>query len=299
MRPIGVLVPPPGLDGLAAAFAYETTGRELVAALKFRHRRAGLPWVGRVLATLLERLDARPAAITWAPTTTANRRRRGYDQAKLLAAALGAEVATPPRATLVRIGDATQTGRPRRDRLVGPRFDAIAPSPRAVVVVDDVLTTGATLVAAARTLRSAGATWVVGITLAATPHPALKSPAGPADRIDEAGPSKENPGGTSGGPRGGKGGSTVQPTEIQVQRSLHALQGDGFGTDHGATATLVDVASTQAEVPVGLVDLLVEVPAVRLERVADARMRLVAGEQPTDDDLAGRMVGRLVCDRLR
>jgi hypothetical protein len=33
--------------------------------------------------------------------------------------------------------------------------------------------------------------------------------------------------------------------------------------------------------------------------MADAKMRLVGGRQPTDDDLARRLVGRLVCDRLR
>jgi hypothetical protein len=133
--------------------------------------------------------------------------------------------------------------------------------------------------------------------LAATPHPTLKSPAAPADRIDEAGASKENAGDAAIGAPGGKGGSTVQPTEIQVQRSLRALEVEVGLDGDGGTATLVGTGST--DVPTGLVDLLVDVPAVRLERVADARMRLVSGQQPTAADLAGRMVGRLVCDRLR
>lgn len=85
----------------------------------------------------------------------------------------------------------------------------------------------------------------------------------------------------------------MQPTEIQVQRSLHALQESSapFGHD--------DPFLDLSELPIGLVDRLVDIPTVRVERVIDARMRMVAGEHPSDDDLAGRMVGRLVCDRLR
>ena len=40
-------------------------------------------------------------------------------------------------------------------------------------------------------------------------------------------------------------------------------------------------------------------PAIRDDRMAEARQRLEAGEQPSAEDLAQRMVGRLVCDRLR
>ncbi len=85
----------------------------------------------------------------------------------------------------------------------------------------------------------------------------------------------------------------MQVTELQVQRSLQAL------TDHAS-----DDADPLAEpgsggVPEGLVERLAEAPAVRDDRLAEARERLETGDRPTADDLAGRMVGRLVCDRLR
>jgi len=85
----------------------------------------------------------------------------------------------------------------------------------------------------------------------------------------------------------------MQVTELQVQRSLHALSLRSSdpaepGPDHGTDA-----------VPAGLVERLAEAPAVRHDRLAEATERLHTGAQPTSEDLAGRMVGRLVCDRLR
>jgi hypothetical protein len=86
----------------------------------------------------------------------------------------------------------------------------------------------------------------------------------------------------------------VQPTEIQVQRCLQVLErSDADGLPAPDSDVLAD------EVPLGLVELLADAPAIRLERMADARMRMVAGDQPTDDDLAARLVGRMVCDRIR
>jgi hypothetical protein len=84
----------------------------------------------------------------------------------------------------------------------------------------------------------------------------------------------------------------MQVTEIQVQRSLEALQAvRAKGGEHGSPES--------DEVPEGLLDLLEAAPPIRLDRMADAKMRLAAGCQPSDDDLAARLVGRLVCDRLR
>lgn len=83
----------------------------------------------------------------------------------------------------------------------------------------------------------------------------------------------------------------MQPTEIQVQRSLQALEA-------GGQSDPVEPYDGEA-VPDGLVEFLADSSGMRLERMADARMRLASGTQPTADDLAERMVGRLVCDRLR
>ena len=84
----------------------------------------------------------------------------------------------------------------------------------------------------------------------------------------------------------------MQPTDHQVERSLEALRHDEWGPDARA-------AAPDADVPEGLLALLDSSPSVRLDRMVDAKMRLAGGRGPSDDDLARRLVGRLVCDRLR
>ncbi|HEX5375455.1 MAG TPA: phosphoribosyltransferase family protein, partial [Solirubrobacterales bacterium] len=71
----------------------------------------------------------------------------------------------PLAACLRRSGGGRQVGRRRADRLGHPpQVHVRGEVPRSVLLVDDVLTTGATLSACARALRSAGAVRVVAIT---------------------------------------------------------------------------------------------------------------------------------------
>jgi hypothetical protein len=110
--------------------------------------------------------------LTWAPTGAARRRRRGYDQAELLARAVGRRLGVRARRLLVRVGDhAAQTGRSRQQRLVGPTFVAIGRVPHRVLVIDDVVTTGATFAAARTALLVGGAHRVHCLAAAATPPP--------------------------------------------------------------------------------------------------------------------------------
>lgn len=84
----------------------------------------------------------------------------------------------------------------------------------------------------------------------------------------------------------------MQPTQTQVDRSLEALLGHAGKAESGSPEAV-------AEVPAELHATLAATPEVRVERLEQARRRLAEGLKPTDEDLAGRMVGRLVCDRLR
>ena len=165
--------PPPGLDWWAAPFAYEGAVREALARVKYRNARSALPalgaaLVGRVGAELPEPVDV----VTWTPTTAARRRARAFDQAEHLARAVARCLSVPARACLVRQAGPSQTGRSAEARRLGPAFCS-GPFPvagRRVLVVDDVATTGATLAAAARVLRSGGAAWVGAATVARTPR---------------------------------------------------------------------------------------------------------------------------------
>ncbi|MPY95505.1 MAG: hypothetical protein GEV08_21335, partial [Acidimicrobiia bacterium] len=163
----------PGVDAAWALLAYAGPARRLVSGLKYRNNRASLVW----LATGITQVVGEPPdVVTWAPTSAARARRRGFDQAELLAAAVARRLHRPARRLLTRrAGAGPQTGRTRAERLAGPAFDAVGPVSGVVLVVDDVLTTGASLAAAAAALRAAGSRRVLA-AVAAHPSAARTAP---------------------------------------------------------------------------------------------------------------------------
>lgn len=158
---------PDGLDGCRALLRYEGPAREVVARLKYRNERASVPWIAAGMAALVE--PSRFDVVTWAPTTVDRRRSRGFDHAEILARRVGRRAGLPSRSLLTRGAGPAQTGRSQEDRLRGPSFEPVRRiDGRRVLVVDDVVTTGATLSAAAEALRGAGARSVTGLAAA---HP--------------------------------------------------------------------------------------------------------------------------------
>jgi ComF family protein len=175
-RELRFLPPAPvGLGGLEvwAPVAYEGPARDLVKALKFH----GATRVARDIAALIvANAPGAPAAmlagtLVPVPLHPARRRSRPFNQAALIAAALSTRAGLPLADCLRRAGhDHRQVGSSRAARLEGPAgsIEAIGRSPPDALLVDDVVTTGATLAACAAALRTAGSERVRAIAFART-----------------------------------------------------------------------------------------------------------------------------------
>lgn len=117
--------------------------------------------MGEALAAAMAALGPPPAdAVTWVPLARRRRAERGFDQARVLARALAHELELPAVALVRRtIATTPQSRRTREERLramngafaLAPR----RPAPARVLLVDDVLTTGATTSACAAVLSEA------------------------------------------------------------------------------------------------------------------------------------------------
>jgi ComF family protein len=192
--------PPAPVDMARAPFLYEGPLGHTVRALKF----AGWRALAIPLAAAMARAGAIDAdCITWVPLSRKRRAARGYDQAEVLAREVALRLGLPVAGVLRRIREtpsqASRSGRDRRRALHGA-FVATGPVPAAVLLVDDVLTTGTTAASCATALKDGGARRVVVLTAARS----LRGPV-PARCFDIIAPGSRLglwlPGGSSSGSR--------------------------------------------------------------------------------------------------
>lgn len=156
-----------------AAFAHAGPMRRALQRLKYGGAaRLANPLARAAAPALLHLLDvAGPAVLVPVPVHPARLRQRGYNQAALLAGALAAEARLPLSDLLIRTRATTrQHGLTRAARLHNLR-GAFAVRrgrriPDSVILIDDILTTAATLESCAVVLRSAGVTSVFGLAIA-------------------------------------------------------------------------------------------------------------------------------------
>ena len=158
-----------GLERVWAVTTYDGVAKRLVYKLKFERAAAAANDLAAAMAAKLPKEDW---VITHLPTAPGRVRQRGYDQAQLIARKLALLTGAPYTALLVRQSGQRQLGQSRAVRQV-QLHDAFRPlralAGQHVLLVDDVLTTGASCQAAAAVLRAAGAAQVSAAVFALTP----------------------------------------------------------------------------------------------------------------------------------
>lgn len=151
---------------------YEGLAREGILAFKFRGRPGGAEVLGEELARCAaEEYSGEFDTVTWVPVSRRRLRKRGYDQARLLAEAACRQWGVPALELLRKTGDnPPQSGlkdpAARRANVLGMYETAGDCRGRRILLVDDIATTGATLSECVRVLRQTGAESVVCLTLA-------------------------------------------------------------------------------------------------------------------------------------
>lgn len=158
----------------ASPLRYQEPVRASLHRYKFKGMYRYAATYGRLLARCVqEHLSGRFDLITWVPLSERRKRERGYDQAFLLAQATALELNDAAAETLCKQRDTeAQSGlksdERRRANVLGVYIctDKELVAGKRILLVDDVVTTGATLAECARILRSAGAADVVCAALA-------------------------------------------------------------------------------------------------------------------------------------
>lgn len=154
----------PFLADYTALWYYEGNPRQSLLRFKFGDKRSYADTYGPMLAMkLLSDRQEHYDLLTWVPVSAGRRRKRGYDQSQLLAQAVGKELGIEPCRLLTKFrnnrpqstirGDAQ-----RRANVLGVyRMEKADVAGKTILLIDDILTTGATAGECARMLLTAGA----------------------------------------------------------------------------------------------------------------------------------------------
>lgn len=163
------------IAGWTAVWYYNGNVRKSILRYKFSNARSYSVFYGKMIAMRLMEEEIEFDILSWVPTGSIRRFRRGYDHAELLAIAVGNELNLTPEKTLHKIRQTPPQSRlndpaHRRANVLGA-YCAITPEKirgKRVLLIDDVVTTGSTVNECARTLLTAGAKEIYLAAIAAT-----------------------------------------------------------------------------------------------------------------------------------
>lgn len=163
------------VDRYTAATIYGGVVEKLIHQLKYARRRSVANSLARFMSGRSAGLLDEATIITYIPSSPGHYRSRGYNQGAALAKEVAKLSSLPCRPLLWRVGGSQQVGSDRRTRqrqaarAFTPRYQRIIRG-ATVLIVDDVVTTGATVSAAAGCLRLAGAARVLVMSVAYQPY---------------------------------------------------------------------------------------------------------------------------------
>ena len=167
-----ISAPSPGLGRCVVTTSYHGLAKALVHCMKVDAQRQACRLIARAMHQSAPRLSL-AVCITSVPTAPARIRERGFDHGALIAREFARLRGLPYRPLLIRRGRAKQAGASRAQRAVQLKGAYQSNTKTAIkgqhiLVIDDVTTTGATLVEVASVLKSAGAGQVDALVFAQT-----------------------------------------------------------------------------------------------------------------------------------
>ena len=149
------------LRGAYVAYRYESEIKDLIWAMKFENKRS-------IANYFAEKLGLLEGVVCYVPSDGRTRRTRGYDQAELIAKRYAKINNLPLERALLRLKHTRQVGKGRAERIKNISGNFLATKDmngKNVILIDDVITTGATVSECAKVLKQAGAknVWALAV----------------------------------------------------------------------------------------------------------------------------------------